>query len=520
MKNCFRAILLPLVIVAAFGAMTLPACTEVDDTLGQNFLPKDQEMGFGSSKVSGINSYLAKSDSIVSSRLGRFMLGRMTSDRMGKMSAGAVLQFTPAESNGTSKTNPYGTNPVIDSADLFLQVESIFGDPSVEQKFYVYRFEPDVPIRYDSVYYGSTYDADRAIDRSKPLFSFTMKDEVKGGVFKSLTVEDAGHAFLRELVALDPAVYELPDTIFRQKFQGFYIAPSNDPAEAPDNGAIYNISPLTYTYTSYTWTDMETSHTDMTFFAVYVHNDETAAAAKEASAEKGETVEEEGVYVTYSFDDTDELVAYPNTSIVIIGHDYTGSEVDPAIFIDPYDFDPKSATASDPFFVQGFIGVSSYLHFSDEFVNHLQTLRNYDDGEIKIDDGALVVNKAVLRIYLEDGSDIDILDNAPRRLGMYYSYKGTNPENIPDYMYIEEAYYDYTSAYGGQLNRALGCYEMDISMYVRALANKPEETQRGIWLAPAVPIQFEPREVALLNGASDPDTRMEVQLYYTIVRKN
>lgn len=510
MKDFFRRMLPTAALLSMFGWLTFMGCTaEVDDTTGSNLLPDGTEMEIGMANIRGINTYMAKSDSVASSRLGRIMIGRIRNDVTGGLTASSVVQFVPSETNG-SKTNPYGYEPVVDSVDFMMQIGAIYGDPSVEQKFYIYRFEPKVPLNYDSVYYHN-YDVESAIDRTKPLFSFKMKDEVVGGLYKKLEVEPEGERFLRELISIDTTIYSKADTVFRKIFQGLYVAPSQDPEEAPENAAVYDINPLGYIYIGVS---------DETYLFVYAHNHKKAPEAGDELHECGGRMKavQDTVYVTYSFEDSGDLAVYPNTTIVITENDYTGSLVDESLLVDPNNFNPATATITDPFIVQGLHSATGYLHFTDEFISGLDELRWFrDEAGNKLKKGALVINKATLQISVEDPDDYEMLDDAPRRLGMYYKYKGANPENIPDYMYLEESYYELTIAYGGYLNRGLGTYVMDISMYVQALANNPEETQRGIWLGPSVDTQYEPKSVVLLNGADNPRQKMEVGLVYTLV---
>lgn len=514
MGNFFRSLFIISAVAAIFLIAPTAGCTEVDDRLGINLLPDDQQMTVRMDTVRGVDTYLAASDSIPTGRLGRMLIGRMKSPRFGLTECGTVLQFVPSYTNNPNRSNPYGGHEfTIDSVELILQIENIYGDNSVKQKFYAYRFEPREPLLHTTSYYHD-YDAESAIDRGKPLFSFFMENEEIRNKAKKLAVEPEGEKFLRELIALDTMVYTQSDTVFRKMFQGLYIAPSNDPAEAPENAAIYDISPLTYTIF-----DLPQ---DAAYLMIsgHTHKKDPTTADDYHDCGGVPKATEDTVYVTYSFDDSGERIKYPNTSVVVIKHDYTGSDIDVSKFIDPLDFDPATAQQADPTYVQGMLGVSTYLHFNDDFLNSLRTLARFPDGT----PAAMMINKAMLIFNLEEDADADEMDDAHARLGMYYAYKGTNPENIPDYMYQQEALYSgFKSAYGGLLNRALKRYEMDVSMYVRALVNDPE-TPGNLWLSPALPIQFQGRETVIRNtkgGANAIESpEIQLRLVYTLMPKN
>lgn len=520
MKACYKTLLAAGSAVLMLASMPMTGCTDVDDRLGSGLLPKDQETEVHTAVIRGLNTYLAKSDSIPTGRLGRMMIGRMESADFGKTECATVVQFVPGISNSLSTTNPYGYKPVVDSVELAMQIETIYGDPSVEQKFYIYRFEPTKPLHYDTLYYPS-YNAEAAVDRSKPLFSFSLKNENKGSlVYKKLAVEAEGQRFIDELVGLDTMLYVQSDTVFRNIFKGLYIAPSNNPAEAPDNAAVYDISPFSYASSLLTQ--------DLTYLIVHFHTHKKNPEPGDVRhmCEGEQRVLDTTLYVGYSFDDSGNFMHHPSTSVVTIKHDYTGSSVDVSKFVDPYDFDPATAQQVDPLYVQGGVGVSSYLHFDDKFMDELQELAWFrDSGGNKIEPAIVMLNKASLIFTLEDGADVEVLDNAIDRLGMYYAYKGTNPENIPDFLYKEEALYsDFTAPYGGYLNRAKQTYEMDISMYLKSLINDPDDVPRHVWLSPAVKTQFKLREVVIQNGregasAIRQDDNIQLRLVYTLLKK-
>ncbi len=572
MKNCFKAILIPAAVAALFAAVTFTGCTEVDDTVGQGLIPDDQHLVLHSATLDGIDSYMADaSDSIPVSRQNRLMIGRMQSEFSGKISSGTVFQMAPARRenedeeaidlgndpyqhtgwitqkllDGTQEKIKVDRRPHADSAMLRLEIKSVAGDNTKEQKFYVYRMVTDEVDALDfvKVYYG--YDPWRHIDRNAPLFSFTLKDEQPGVAIKKLDLEPAGEMFLRELVDLDTTIYMVNeatgvkdiDRKFRKIFNGFYVAPSEDLAEAPEDAAIYDIE-LTYV-------DANGVAADVSSLTVFAHNhldprEDTEGVPHTHDGPGWDAGEglftNEILTVVYTMNDLDASSRFPNTSIICFDRDPAGSIVETLPFInpdpDPESFEPDPAQRVDPVYVQGLTGVGGYLDFGERFIQQLEALKTENGKEY-----GMMINKAVLYVWFEDETDIEVLDNAPGRLGMYYFKTGKNtssgdekdgnlPRPIPDYSYSTELSVGGVLPYGGFLNRAKGYYEMDISTYVRQLASDPGKARTQVYIAPDVHNRLQPRQVALINPWDESLTtperwnkRIQVKIYYSLVSK-
>lgn len=524
MRNCFNGIVLPFLLTAIFILTAFESCTSVDDMLGRELLPDDQEVEFLRAKLDGINSYMTMPDSLPSSRLNLLYLGSLDTDGFGRIENNPIVQFSPA--NYTHK-GYYGYKPHVDSVKFEITISKVYGDASQSQKFYIYKVEE--PLRYDSLYFPN-FDPEAVSDMSAPLFSFTMEDEKAGVLTKKLNVEPAGEQYLRDLAGVDAEVYEKVDTVFRDLFRGWYIAASKDPSEYPaTGGALYEINPVAV-FTGY-------SFIDYFVFTVYAHSHKEEPDEEDELHLHGAEfyATQDTLYVSYSFDDSN--IAYPNTSINAVKHDYSSypaapsNLVDASLFIEPRTFKDDNPPHQDVFYVQGLMGVAGYLDLEGGFTSQLENLCYNDKGERCI----MKVNKAKLIIWLEDDQP-HLMHSAPFRLGMFSDYRGYTPVSIRDYSYLSEIMYNDVSTYGGLLNRSFGYYEMDISKYVSDLANKPGETAKQLWLAPVdvadninnvhySPLNYAPYGVALQNkwtNPSDPDyaKRIQVELSYTLLKKS
>ncbi|MCD8072241.1 MAG: DUF4270 domain-containing protein, partial [Alistipes sp.] len=536
-----------------FGSALFTGCVDVDDQLGLGFLPDDQEMVFTQAVVGGINSYMAYNTDMPVDQLNRMTLGNYQTDGYGHIRSGALIQFTP--SSFGSSSNYYGYKPHIDSVFLRLEITEIFGDTTVDQKFYIYQMTKDLPngdrIFYYPVPLGQKFLADTCVNMTAPLFSFSMRGKEVSTADVRLEVEPAGKVFLQELIDVDTLLYTEDGLFdkFREIFKGFYITPSPDELEASKNSALYVISPMSSYNSSYGYL------TDESYFYVCGHNHYNPADPEDTWDEEDDEPETD-VYdgvtyhiksiftndaansrypITYSF--FDNYYDDANTNVMVLERSYSGSLVDPADFVDPENFVSGALASQTPIYIQGMLGVAGYLDFGGDFMDNLKALSTYE-GEQRI----LNVNRARLYFWLEDANDIDKLDLAPTRLGMYYDYSGHDyydesspdasityggrkPLHIPDYNYIYEQAYETALSYGGYLNRAMGYYEMDVTMYVRDLLTD-ETTQKQVWLAPGATsdVLFTPSQVAIRNpfwnGVGDPPkTAIQLKLTYTLLKK-
>lgn len=478
MKNC-KIALLPLKVLFAslFACAAMTSCTEVDDMLGQNLIPEDQDMVIKIGTIdSKINTFLTRTDSIPASNIGRAFFGQQSSPVFGKTKTGALIQYA---NYGMKDEYFFGYKPIADSAAMVIYVTAYGpGKSDVEQTFNIYPVKKEM--KQDSVYYPDI-DVTNIVDFSEPLFTFKHKGKQTGEFTKMLTATTAGKAFLQSIVDYEDTSIFKSDTMFRKVFKGFYIRAAND---SPEDANIFSV-------------DLQN---DYTYFMLFGHNFNKDSLPKE--------VVKDTIYQQFYMADGSSKYISGNLSLNKITHDYAGSSIDPAKFNDTLSSDPSQARA----FVQCLVGATTYLNFTDEFISSLKALVDKTQGYNEI-----AVNKAMLVLKLSDVG-VPYLNAAPNRLGMYFKYKGSNPTPIYDYQYNLES--QYAIPYGGYLNRSHGEYTMDITLYVqKLLGDKPD--RRMINLAPAMnltyPLGF--GEVELKGRGSAPsETDPKVVLTYTLIK--
>ena len=464
-------------LCALFAALF--SCTKVDNTVGSSLIPNDQQMQIFEDTVSGIDAYLQLVDSLPMTVTNyNWYYGCMGAKKdpvYGAFESGWLGQYGGASfySSNEEATDRYGTAPVGDSICLYLTFESSLssGDTAKTQTFNVY--EVTKRLYVDSIYYLNHFDVREVID-PEPLLTFDYKLGDGTNITKRMT-SDKAVALMNRLLKATTEMYE-DDSLFVNEYKGIYVAPADN---SPRDAAALS---------------MLTTSASM---QVYAHNftDETATTPKDT------------VIGSYSFG----AATYTKLmSLNTYKHDYTGSEIDPAKFNDTASLGVPVSVG----YVQGCGGVTSFLHFTKEFVENLKALKTSKNTTYK----TLVINSARIEIGI-DKPDIPALDAATTRLGFYTDYATFSP--ISDYPFELEVsqYNPVTLSYGGYMNRSRNSYTMDITRAIQVMA---DVSTRDYWIevAPSFFEIYNPNKEVRLNTSNDPSNPLplRVAVTYTLIR--
>ena len=488
--NNFRRMLLPVAALAAAIGLTLGGCTKVDDTLGGNLIPDNQQMRAGYVQLPRadelnpkkyVETRLFQTDSIVSSNITYGYMGSMLNDTLGHRSAGFLSQMV---NYYKVDSGYFGYMPIFDSAQILLKVTSFGRDSVTEQSFAVYevvsnKYLTEKPIapnksQRDSTFYLN-FDpvAEGVYNPDEPLFTFTLGGEGKyPSTTSAVTLEptEAGKKYIRRLMlqegeyAGDYSIYSADSLKYWvEAFKGLYIAPNPEkPLTEYGKGTIF-ATELTYSGLS-----------------VYGRN-----RVKDDPSLIKDTI---GM-VYYFYKDGAE---FGNVSVNNVKHDYEEATIARRINIEEARETAETRPENPLVYVEGMGGVVTEMTFSPEFFAELEAeiaKGNADGKNFK----TLAFSQVRMSIYfndsdyewekIADGTAGDILRmtdqmNAyPARLGMYTNYKTLTP--ISDYAYIYEQNYgsSVTLAYNGKINRSRGCYVMDITGYMQQLWNSYMEAK-------------------------------------------
>lgn len=488
--NNFRRMLLPVAALAATIGLTLGGCTKVDDTLGGNLIPDNQQMRAGYVQLPRadelnpkkyVETRLFQTDSIVSSNITYGYMGSMLNDTLGHRSAGFLSQMV---NYYKVDSGYFGYMPIFDSAQILLKVTSFGRDSVTEQSFAVYevvsnKYLTEKPIapnksQRDSTFYLN-FDpvAEGVYNPDEPLFTFTLGGEGKyPSTTSAVTLEptEAGKKYIRRLMlqegeyAGDYSIYSADSLKYWvEAFKGLYIAPNPEkPLTEYGKGTIF-ATELTYSGLS-----------------VYGRN-----RVKDDPSLIKDTI---GM-VYYFYKDGAE---FGNVSVNNVKHDYEEATIARRINIEEARETAENRPENPLVYVEGMGGVVTEMTFSPEFFAELEAeiaKGNADGKNFK----TLAFSQVRMSIYfndsdyewekIADGTAGDILRmtdqmNAyPARLGMYTNYKTLTP--ISDYAYVYEQNYgsSVTLAYNGKINRSRGCYVMDITGYMQQLWNSYMEAK-------------------------------------------
>jgi len=488
--NNFRRMLLPVAALAAAIGLTLGGCTKVDDTLGGNLIPDNQQMRAGYVQLPRadelnpkkyVETRLFQTDSIVSSNITYGYMGSMLNDTLGHRSAGFLSQMV---NYYKVDSGYFGYMPIFDSAQILLKVTSFGRDSVTEQSFAVYevvsnKYLTEKPIapnksQRDSTFYLN-FDpvAEGVYNPDEPLFTFTLGGEGKYPSTTSavtLAPTEAGKKYIRRLMlqegeyAGNYSIYSADSLKYWvEAFKGLYIAPNPEkPLTEYGKGTIF-ATELTYSGLS-----------------VYGRN-----RVKDDPSLIKDTI---GM-VYYFYKDGAE---FGNVSVNNVKHDYEEATIARRINIEEARETAENRPENPLVYVEGMGGVVTEMTFSPEFFAELEAeiaKGNADGKNFK----TLAFSQVRMSIYfndsdyewekIADGTAGDILRmtdqmNAyPARLGMYTNYKTLTP--ISDYAYIYEQNYgsSVTLAYNGKINRSRGCYVMDITGYMQQLWNSYMEAK-------------------------------------------
>ena len=488
--NNFRRMLLPVAALAATIGLTLGGCTKVDDTLGGNLIPDNQQMRAGYVQLPRadelnpkkyVETRLFQTDSIVSSNITYGYMGSMLNDTLGHRSAGFLSQMV---NYYKVDSGYFGYMPIFDSAQILLKVTSFGRDSVTEQSFAVYevvsnKYLTEKPIapnksQRDSTFYLN-FDpvAEGVYNPDEPLFTFTLGGEGKyPSTTSAVTLEptEAGKKYIRRLMlqegeyAGDYSIYSADSLKYWvEAFKGLYIAPNPEkPLTEYGKGTIF-ATELTYSGLS-----------------VYGRN-----RVKDDPSLIKDTI---GM-VYYFYEDGAE---FGNVSVNNVKHGYEEATIARRINIEEARETAENRPENPLVYVEGMGGVVTEMTFSPEFFAELEAeiaKGNADGKNFK----TLAFSQVRMSIYfndsdyewekIADGTAGDILRmtdqmNAyPARLGMYTNYKTLTP--ISDYAYIYEQNYgsSVTLAYNGKINRSRGCYVMDLTGYMQQLWNSYMEAK-------------------------------------------
>lgn len=504
MRNYFNSVCttisLLLVIVAAFvfGGCTMTA----DDTLGSNIMPEDQVMVMRHVKFQGnkiihldsttgsnkevdtldngenyLETRLYRTDSLLSSNLGKGYMGVRRSDVLGVRTAGFASSILYM--NAINEEKGFGYQPIFDTMKLVLSIKNYGGDTIVPIRYKVYELKKPLAgnvLKYDekrqkdSIAYINC-DLTPVYDESKPIFEFTFpRTELKEGPSTMMIpMENTEYSwdYARRLMLIpdnyadansgwdgygrDSVELYTDDEKWVNTFYGLYIKPDVAATPANKEGAIYEL--------------------DLSASGVMLQG--------RSRNPKDPSMIQDTVGMYYYFYDSESQF---NTSVNKVEHDYTQGVSGVVPYLGTIEMDASKSreerTRVSTCYVEGLGGPATEIYLTDEF---LQTLLDLQKPENMGEYSRLGVNQCLFTIYVA-GASYDwyvtqsratalqsLLDRSFTRLGSYLNYNTLSP--IIDYDYVYESSSGSEGIYNGHLDRSRGCYILNITAHIQKLFN-------------------------------------------------
>ncbi len=185
------------------------SCEEDPSALGSNLLPESDKIKIHYDSLLKFNCYVLDNQSIHTTNLTHYTLGTYEDDYFGLVKGEYAGQFLPLIFNENVD------DVIIDSAVLYLHIDSIYGIPHNNIKFNVY--ELNTEILEDSIYY-SDYDINSLYSTEDIINTNSI---ISGD---SLIILPLANTFAEKLISNGDSIYDSSD-IFKSFFKGISIIP-------------------------------------------------------------------------------------------------------------------------------------------------------------------------------------------------------------------------------------------------------------------------------------------------------
>ncbi|MDR1021902.1 MAG: DUF4270 domain-containing protein [Prevotellaceae bacterium] len=394
--------------LALLLSLLAQTCIEMDKTVGEDFIPDNQQLQIQTLNATGFFTMeTVELDSMPTSSFGTAMLGRMDDSRLGKTSAGFVVQLQPA-----TTSYPFEDSVTkFDSVVLILGFSSTYkGDKMPEEPMNVEVYELKTDLSIDTTYYGTPSVAESVSNMAINLAASGSISAASATARVKLT--DSGNLFDRLFNHTTDA-----DT-FLTYFKGMYVK--------VDDGAGGSIKSVSMVNTS-----SEYASSALVAYYHYAHTDDDGVTTKDSVKS----------FTFHAFNTT------PRFNVFWHGNDHLRSDT--------------STNTNTTLYMQGLAGVATRMAINKD---SLEAWTGVGDKKRHY-----AISRAELVLHVSDENNYTALDKYSTQLQCIVEASSrTNGKYaaIRD-MYASDG--SFSSSFDGALNRSLMQYSLNITHYFNSV---------------------------------------------------
>lgn len=436
----------------------LLSCVKADRELGSSMIPPSQLMDTYVDSFAIIpRTYIYQIDSIQTNRtsLSNLPIGSYIDPLVGRSDIQFYTNYTP-KGFEIGSTEFFGDKPVIDSMFLLLNLTGYKGDTIQGLEFKIYEVTKGYfPSRKN--FYSNTNMQPYLNDTA--LITFKVKSPEM--ISQRLPMKFAEKFLINDHDKNNPYY---SDTMFQQTFKGLYF--NTNIVDKGKEGCIYNV-------------DLAGSAMMLFYHTVRNNVPDTTSIT----------------LLLY-----DKLYTPYGNQFVTVQHDY--DLADPSVGGVIKSEIGDSTIQTKRCYVEAPAGLGTVIEFPEENINQLHN-KVKERGFKHIG-----VHNALLTLYVENPVWQNY-EKMYKHLAAYLSFATFS--YIPDYNPLLGT----TDDIGGELNRSLGIYQMDITSYMQKLLTG-KITRNKIVLAPVVEQMLSPMRSVIKGSASD--NPPQLTLTYTLMK--
>ncbi|MEG1649709.1 MAG: DUF4270 family protein [Rikenellaceae bacterium] len=443
-----------LIVISLFCASIIASCTTVDNELGNELIPESDKMVFSTTTFENFNTYTTSVDSVTSSNWGYTILGSIVTPWWGQTNYSCISTYLPY--SGFNKDSIWGDEPTIDSARFVITPYGYSGDSTLTQTITVYKLNKMLPNFRDTSFY-SNFPYKEFTDPT-PFTTLHIRNTKS---FKS----DIPMEFAKSLLDTTGGIFK-NDSLFIGKYFGFMMK-----SNSYFSGGVTRDINL-----------------EKTGIEIYYHNKNKPIAD-----------------TTVAFFAMTNSSATYNVGFTMIDHDY--NLADPVIGLNKALIN-DTLKSQDITYILSQGGLTTRIGLKKEY---------FDDLKKKAKDLGfenIAISNATLILPLQNTTPV-LMDTSIISLGAYINYQKTMLTS--DYFALVQSQNNQQQGqtpppFGGQLNRALQQYSMNITSHVQSILSGKQENY-NIEIAPAI------KSVVSNRGVTINSKGIKLELSYVMVHK-